>query len=187
MQYLYYMAQIGIAVSPLSNNRLFLSYQKNPFPEFFLVGLNVSLSTDDPLQFHFTKEPLIEEYSVAAQVRCGAVPLMPQLANRVVPRTPALAHLYQLMLTRSPQRFPLPCPQVWKMSSVDMCEVATNSVRQSGFSEEQKSHWLGQRWRDPGPLGNDIRQTNVPSIRAAYRYETLRNEWDNIIQLAQAS
>ena len=30
--------------------------------------MNVSVSTDDPLQFHFTKEPLIEEYSVAAQV-----------------------------------------------------------------------------------------------------------------------
>jgi AMP deaminase len=33
------------------------------------LGLNVSLSTDDPLQFHFTREALIEEYSVAAQVR----------------------------------------------------------------------------------------------------------------------
>jgi AMP deaminase len=30
----------------------------------------VSLSTDDPLQIHLTKEPLVEEYSVAAQVRC---------------------------------------------------------------------------------------------------------------------
>jgi AMP deaminase len=30
--------------------------------------MNVSLSTDDPLQFHYTKEPLIEEYSVAAQI-----------------------------------------------------------------------------------------------------------------------
>ena len=31
-------------------------------------GLNISISTDDPLQFHFTKEPLMEEYSIAAQV-----------------------------------------------------------------------------------------------------------------------
>jgi adenosine deaminase len=29
----------------------------------------VSLSTDDPLQIHLTREPLVEEYSVAAQVR----------------------------------------------------------------------------------------------------------------------
>lgn len=28
----------------------------------------VSLSTDDPLQIHLTREPLVEEYSVAAQV-----------------------------------------------------------------------------------------------------------------------
>jgi AMP deaminase len=48
---------------------LFLAYERNPFHTFFQRGLNVSISTDDPLQFHFTKEPLIEEYSVAAQVK----------------------------------------------------------------------------------------------------------------------
>ena len=49
---------------PLSNNALFLTYDKNPCASFFRKGLNVSLSTDDPLQFAFTKEPLIEEYAV---------------------------------------------------------------------------------------------------------------------------
>jgi len=68
-------------MSPLSNNSLFLDYQSSPFKKFFGTvscacnnnvcverGLNVSLSTDDPLQFHFTREPLIEEYSIAAQM-----------------------------------------------------------------------------------------------------------------------
>lgn len=55
-------------MSPLSNNSLFLDYHRNPFPMFFLRGLNVSLSTDDPLQIHLTKEPLVEEYSIAASV-----------------------------------------------------------------------------------------------------------------------
>ena len=55
LQYLYYLAQIGIAMSPLSNNSLFLNYQRNPLPEFLARGLVVSLSTDDPLMFHFTK------------------------------------------------------------------------------------------------------------------------------------
>ncbi|CAF4996504.1 unnamed protein product [Rotaria sp. Silwood1] len=55
LQYLYYLCQIGIAMSPLSNNSLFLSYNQNPFLEYFQRGLCVSLSTDDPLQFHFTK------------------------------------------------------------------------------------------------------------------------------------
>ncbi|XP_021946617.1 AMP deaminase 2 isoform X10 [Folsomia candida] len=68
LQYLYYLAQIGIAMSPLSNNSLFLNYNRNPLPEYLARGLCISLSTDDPLQFHFTKEPLMEEYSIAAQV-----------------------------------------------------------------------------------------------------------------------
>jgi AMP deaminase len=55
LQYLFYLSQIGLAMSPLSNNALFLTYERNPFPDFHKVGLNVSLSTDDPLQFHFTK------------------------------------------------------------------------------------------------------------------------------------
>ncbi|XP_028163650.1 AMP deaminase 2 isoform X5 [Ostrinia furnacalis] len=68
LQYLYYLAQISIAMSPLSNNSLFLNYHRNPLPEFLARGLCITLSTDDPLQFHFTKEPLMEEYSIAAQV-----------------------------------------------------------------------------------------------------------------------
>ena len=74
----------------------------------FSRGLNVSLSTDDPLQFHFTKveilqfkntrlpfkEPLMEEYSIAAQI--------------------------------------------FKLSSCDLCELARNSVLMSGFSHDVK-------------------------------------------------
>jgi AMP deaminase len=55
LQYLFYLKQIGIAMSPLSNNALFLTFERNPLPDFIKAGLNVSLSTDDPLQFHFTK------------------------------------------------------------------------------------------------------------------------------------
>uniref|UniRef100_A0A672IY21 AMP deaminase n=1 Tax=Salarias fasciatus TaxID=181472 RepID=A0A672IY21_SALFA len=132
LQYLYYLAQIGIAMSPLSNNSLFLSYHRNPLPEYLSRGLMVSLSTDDPLQFHFTKEPLMEEYSIAAQV--------------------------------------------WKLSSCDMCELARNSVLMSGFSHKAKSYWLGPSYSREGPESNDIRRTNVPDIRVAYRSETLTEE-----------
>lgn len=55
LQYLYYLAQVPIAMSPLSNNSLFLEYSKNPLKEFLHKGLCVSLSTDDPMQFHYTK------------------------------------------------------------------------------------------------------------------------------------
>ncbi|KAK3106992.1 hypothetical protein FSP39_004575, partial [Pinctada imbricata] len=132
LQYLYYLAHIGIAMSPLSNNSLFLNYHRNPLPEYFARGLNVSLSTDDPLQFHFTKEPLMEEYSIAAQV--------------------------------------------WKLSTCDMCEIARNSVLQSGFEHEVKQHWLGLHYTKEGVAGNDVSRTNVPDIRVAYRYETLVDE-----------
>nr|XP_057939328.1 AMP deaminase 2-like isoform X4 [Doryrhamphus excisus] len=138
LQYLYYLAQIGIAMSPLSNNSLFLSYHRNPLPEYLSRGLVVSLSTDDPLQFHFTKEPLMEEYSIAAQV--------------------------------------------WKLSSCDMCELARNSVLMSGFSHKVKSYWLGPDYVKEGQESNDIRRTNVPDIRVAYRYETMCEELNLITQ-----
>lgn len=85
LQYLFYLKQIGLAMSPLSNNALFLSYDRNPLPEFFKIGLNVSLSTDDPLQFHFTKEPLLEEYSVAAHIyKLGQAGLAELARNSVI-------------------------------------------------------------------------------------------------------
>uniref|UniRef100_A0AAY4AZS6 AMP deaminase n=1 Tax=Denticeps clupeoides TaxID=299321 RepID=A0AAY4AZS6_9TELE len=142
LQYLYYLAQIGIAMSPLSNNSLFLSYHRNPLPEYLSRGLMVSLSTDDPLQFHFTKEPLMEEYSIATQV--------------------------------------------WKLSSCDMCELARNSVLMSGFSHQVKSYWLGPDYIKEGPEGNDIRRTNVPDIRVAYRHETLCEELNLITQAVRS-
>ncbi|MGH0167571.1 UNVERIFIED_CONTAM: hypothetical protein FKN15_052702 [Acipenser sinensis] len=55
LQYLYFLAQIPIAMSPLSNNSLFLEYAKSPLREFHQKGLIISLSTDDPMQFHYTK------------------------------------------------------------------------------------------------------------------------------------
>ena len=106
---------------PLSNNALFLTYDKNPFYSFFKRGMNVSLSTDDPLQFSYTKEPLIEEYSVAAQI--------------------------------------------YKLSSVDMCELARNSVLQSGWEDSVKKHWIGKNYKKRGVEGNDLEKTNVPDIR----------------------
>ena len=68
MEYLYYLAQIGLGMTPLSNNALFCRYLENPFPRFFRRGINVTLSTDGPLQFHHTSQPLIEEYAFAVKI-----------------------------------------------------------------------------------------------------------------------
>ncbi|KAH7672990.1 AMP deaminase 2 [Aphelenchoides avenae] len=143
LQYLFYLTQTGIAMSPLSNNSLFISYHRNPLPEYLMKGLNVSLSTDDPLQFHFTKEALMEEYSIAAQV--------------------------------------------WKLSSCDMCELARNSVLQSGFEDRVKIHWLGPNYKEEGVLGNDVSRTNVPDIRVSFRHEALVDELCNLFRAKHLS
>ncbi|KAJ4224216.1 AMP deaminase [Fusarium solani] len=132
LQYMFYLEQIGIAMSPLSNNALFLAYERNPFHQYFKRGLNVSLSTDDPLQFAFTKEPLIEEYAVAAQI--------------------------------------------YKLSPVDMCELAKNSVKQSGYELSVKEQWLGPGCDKPGREGNTMVKTNVPDRREEFRHFTLMQE-----------
>jgi AMP deaminase len=132
LQYIFYLDQIGIAMSPLSNNALFLAYERNPFHQYFKRGLNVSLSTDDPLQFAFTKEPLIEEYAVAAQI--------------------------------------------YKLSPVDMCELAKNSVLQSGYELSIKRLWLGPNCHLSGREGNTMVKTNVPDRREEFRHGTLVEE-----------
>jgi AMP deaminase len=55
-------------MSPISNNKLVCKFASQPFTRFFQQGLNISLSTDDPLMLHMTDEPLIEEFAIAAQV-----------------------------------------------------------------------------------------------------------------------
>mmetsp|Transcript_17157 Transcript_17157/g.37212 ORF Transcript_17157/g.37212 Transcript_17157/m.37212 type:complete len:884 (+) Transcript_17157:191-2842(+) len=65
LQYLYYLDQVGLSVSPLSNNFLFRKIATSPFPKLFKRGLNVTISTDDPLLFHMSDDALLEEYSVA--------------------------------------------------------------------------------------------------------------------------
>eukprot|EP00930_Biecheleria_cincta_P038544 TRINITY_DN26474_c0_g1_i1.p1 TRINITY_DN26474_c0_g1~~TRINITY_DN26474_c0_g1_i1.p1 ORF type:complete len:731 (+),score=117.08 TRINITY_DN26474_c0_g1_i1:145-2337(+) len=139
LQYLFYLAQIGLAMSPCSNNQLFLSYTKNPFHQFFMRGLNVSLSTDDPLMFHHTKEPLMEEYSIAKQV--------------------------------------------WRLTSTDLCEIARNSVLQSGFSLAVKREWLGTE----DLYVNNITRTNVPDVRVRFRYKCHEDEVKMLYSAGQAA
>ncbi|KAJ5243664.1 hypothetical protein N7489_003760 [Penicillium chrysogenum] len=119
LQYLYYLDQIGIAMSPLSNNALFLTYDKNPCATFFKRGLNVSLSTDDPLQFAFTKEPLIEEYSVAAQIYKFSAVDMCELAKHSVDQS----------------GFERSLKERWLGSNCSMPGVAGNNVAKSNVPD----------------------------------------------------
>eukprot|EP00940_MAST-03C_sp_MAST-3C-sp2_P000641 g641.t1 len=84
LQYLFYLDQIGIHCSPVSNNFLFLRFAESPFHKFFRRGLNISLSTDDPVQFHLSDDPLLEEYAIARQVWNLSVPDMCEIAYNSV-------------------------------------------------------------------------------------------------------
>ena len=66
--------------------------------------------------------------------------------------------------------------QIYKLTPADMCELARNSVIQSGWEMQVKKHWIGHKWYLPGAAGYDIHKTNVPNIRLAYRHATLIEE-----------
>lgn len=57
-----------------------------------------------------------------------------------------------------------------------MCEIARNSVLQSGWELQIKKRWLGNKCSVSGPAGNDISRSNVPNIRSSFRYQTLMEE-----------
>jgi len=132
LSYLYYINQIGISASPLSETAVHIQVKDNPFPVFFRRGLNISLSTDNPLMIHMTDEPIIEEYATAAQM--------------------------------------------WKFSTTDLCEIARNSVLQSGFTMKEKEEWLGKGFANIDLSEHDISRTNVPLVRLRFRFDAFFDE-----------
>ena len=175
---------MGIAMSPLSNNRLFLDFSKSPFPKYFKRGLDVSLSTDDPLMLHFTKDPLAvvcEEITFQAPTQRREV-VQITAADRW--RGGSRGNLTHWLTSTQVEEYSV-AAQVWKLSSTDICEIARNSVLQSGVEDRFKRHFLGEGYDEAG--GNDIRMTNVPDIRVAYRFETLEHERRYIRKLTAAA
>ncbi|KGO67521.1 AMP deaminase [Penicillium italicum] len=194
LQYLYYLDQIGIAMSPLSNNALFLTYDKNPCATFFKRGLNVSLSTDDPLQFAFTKEPLIEEYSVAAQIYKFSAVDMCELAKHSVDQS----------------GFELSLKERWLGSNCSIPGTAGNNVAKSNVPDireafryetllgelsliERYSEGNGteeQKNLTPGPPGeavpsnHDQQPQSELSSNAAATTDVSPNEAQSTIQMA---
>jgi AMP deaminase len=141
LEYIYYLTQIGITMSPLSNTGQASPYLENPFPHFFHRGLNVSLSTNEPLYYHFTREPLVEEYSIALKI--------------------------------------------WKMQFNDLCEIARNSVLQSGFSPAWKEKALGKFFDLRSTLGNAVTKSRLSDVRVAYRFEVYHSEMNFLEEMLQ--
>jgi len=155
LQYLYYLKQIGITMSPLCWNKTLqllndddshieapttFAYEKNPAIEFFRIGMRVSLSTNKPLFSSLTREPLIEEYSIAGSMH--------------------------------------------KLSAVDLSELCRNSVLISEFNGGLKKHWIGIKYTKTGDGVTDwepsdefgIQRCNVPNMRLDYRLDSLKVE-----------
>ena len=132
LQYLYGINHIGIAMCPLSNNSVQVSYIDSPFPSFFRRGLLVSLATNKPLLYHHSPEPLQEEYGTAGKI--------------------------------------------FKLTGIDLCEVAHNSVMMSTFGDDTKGLWLGESYIQEGVRGNQSELSNVPTCRLELRQEQWNTE-----------
>ena len=73
--------------------------------------------------------------------------------------------------------------QVYGLTSCDLCELARNSVLQSGFEHPFKVHFAGENYMKEGPAGNAIHLTNVPNIRLTYRHEILTSEKNLVAEM----
>ena len=60
--FLYCKTKFGCAMSPISNNYLSRNFKYSHINLLFDCGLKMSLTTDDPLMFHYSENPLLEEY-----------------------------------------------------------------------------------------------------------------------------
>lgn len=68
LQYLLCLTQIVLAMSPLSNEMLFVVYGTNPLPLCIWCRVYVTLSTVGSLEFFVKDDSLVKEHSMAAQV-----------------------------------------------------------------------------------------------------------------------
>ena len=66
---------------------------------------------------------------------------------------------------------------ILKLPQSSLCELARNSVIQSGFEMEVKRHWLGQKWYLPGAAGNDINKASCFTLSSNPR-ASLKEEID---------
>jgi adenosine deaminase len=65
---------------------------------------------------------------------------------------------------------------LWGLSAADISELATSSVRTSGFPVARKKAWLGPLYYLRSVAGNDVAKSHVPQTRCAFRYEAYMEE-----------
>ena len=127
-------------------------YKKNPFMKLFEMGFKISLSSESILYNNsYTKEPIIEEYSVAASIyRLHSADLCELLRNSVIT-----------------SGFSSTLKSKWLGVSLTLHEYFVENI---GFVDN---------WYDC--KSNTSLEHNVPIIRRNYRNSTLAGEWRLII------
>ena len=145
------------------------------------------------LQIHLTKEPLVEEYSVAAQVwKLTATDLCEIARNSVVhsgfPHQVDNSFSILFYCTRAlpSDHHDKSCPRLrissnnQKLSTPHLFGISLQRIQRclsdTGLWAQVKMHWVHQTYWKGGPDGNDIHKTNVPNLRMRFRYDALITE-----------
>lgn len=117
----------------------------------------------------YLQEPLMEEYSIAAQVWKLSSCDMCELARNSV------------LMSGFPHKVCFICNSIMYIFYICAVFVLYKNI----FILQSKQYWLGPNYTKEGVAGNDITRTNVPDIRVAYRYETLVDELCNICKVVE--
>jgi len=70
--------------------------------------------------------------------------------------------------------------QMWKFSTIDLCELAHTSMLLSGFPAAKKKKFIGESYDKPFIEGNDALLTNIPNIRVQFRKDCWKQEIQHI-------
>ncbi|ODQ80539.1 hypothetical protein BABINDRAFT_160810 [Babjeviella inositovora NRRL Y-12698] len=179
LQYLYYMNQVGLLMAPTSDISIHkalnvsarnrgLSYMNHPFIQLSQIGLLVSINASNPLLSSLTREPVMEEYCIAANiVKMNDVELCELMRNSVMNSN------YEAYYKR-------------KWIGVDIEKKNESENRYKATKTRGSEDYLRALHRGCF-IDNDngFLRTNVPQIRVRYRQNTLRYEYEFILKVAK--
>jgi len=131
LQYLYDALKFFIFASEKTNKKKINSYYLEQ------IGIAMSPLSNNALFLHYDRNPFPEYFSRGLNVSLST-------------DDPLLLHY-----TKEPLMEEYSCAaQIWRLTPTDLCELARNSVLQSGFEMNLKKYWVGEFCDRVGPLAN---------------------------------
>lgn len=190
LEYLFYLFQIPIIVSPLSSISLHSSLIKNPVSEVFYYSNDNN--NEDKNNIRHSRDVTVEE-----QTSYRNNPFMSLLKIGFKVSISSKSILFNSSYTLEPlmEEYSV-AASIYLLNAADLCELARNSVLCCGYEGFYKAHWAGVLTTKPdnSPISEMIGLTdiwydkkedtrikhNVPNIRREYRIDTLNQEWNFI-------